>query len=89
MTIQQTSLEAWYMFKDEHFNNQELRILEVLTSHPGISYATISQLSGLTINSVCGRMNDLKHKGAVVCVGVEVNPKTGVRNRTYSSTMRR
>lgn len=81
--VQQTSLEAWYAFKDERFSRQEQEIMECLQSNPRISYSTISRLTGLTINAVCGRMDSLKKKGAVWHSGFEINPKTGVKNRTY------
>ena len=83
--IQQTSLEAWYEFQNTRFSRQEGIIYECLQQHPKISYSTLSQMTGLTINSVCGRMNCLRKKGAVMCVGIEVNPNTGIRNKVYSA----
>ena len=85
MSVQQTSLEAYHIFRQAgSFNRQESEILQVLKQYPGgLSYQQINERSRITINAVCGRMNDLKRKDAIIEDGSLINPYTGVRNKIW------
>ena len=82
--IEQTSLEAYYKFKDIHFNKQEKAILELLKSFPnGLTINEMVYYTKIEKNAICGRLGDLRKKDMVMGDGTRVNEKSGVKNKVW------
>lgn len=65
--VRQTSMEAYLEVKEKTMTPQQKKVLSVLSGdQPDYSRLEISYLSGIPINSVCGRVNELLKSGAIV-----------------------
>jgi len=67
MTAVQTSIYSYIKLKDENkLGNMQQKVLECIKNHAeGINNRQISEETGLTINCVCGRVNELRKFGYI------------------------
>ena len=72
----QTKLEAYdAIMNDGTAHRARDRVLAVVTAQPGLSRYEVSQITGLRLSSVCGRVAELRDK--VVAIGTKPDPQTG------------
>lgn len=73
--IQQTSLHAYTrMQQTGRLGECQKRVLLWLQNHPCTSDLEISSGTGLPINNVTARRNELYNKGLVRCTGKKTSP---------------
>jgi len=65
---------------------QAKRILRALAIHEDMTMQEIRHLTGIPINAVCGRMNELEHTGRVRCVRTRNHEFSRVRVKAYAIT---
>jgi len=80
--IRQTTILAYDHIKKEGFaERQNIMILNLLRSvEGGLTRQEVSDLLGLRLCAVCGRIKELMKEGAVFEDGTRINPSTGRRN---------
>lgn len=67
--MQDTSIKAYNEIKaDGTLNRQEMQIVSQMHQGKDYSLQELSQLTGIAINAVSGRCNDLKKKDVLQCV---------------------
>lgn len=78
MSVAETSLQAYWSEKlGLRFGKQAVQVLDNLCVYGPGSRADLAQRTGLKINVVCGRVNELIASGAVVENGTKRDPSTG------------
>lgn len=80
--MEQTSLKAYTKYKEE-FTGQRGLLIMILEQKQPLSYQQLAELSGLSINAVCGRMNELKRMEIIENCGTRLNEVSGVHNIVY------
>jgi len=82
MTVRATSLLAHEDIQsDGTAESQRIIILHFLRRYPdGLTRAEISSLMGISINAVCGRINELLEFGTIYEEGKRINQQTGKMN---------
>lgn len=83
--VQETSVVAYYEAAREGvLGVQASRIYDALRAAPdGLSNQEISARTGVRINAVCGRVNELRKAGLVVCGGLRLNQESNKQNMVW------
>lgn len=63
--------------------------MQTLRQVGALSRQSLSTLTGITINSVCGRVSHLLEIGAIEPCGAEINPDTNKQNELVRVVRRR
>jgi hypothetical protein len=74
--VRQTSLLSYLELRKEDLGKKQLQVFEFISEYPGCSDREIVKGTGLEINCVCGRRNELVKMGYVVDDGVKHEIKT-------------
>lgn len=65
-SVQETSIECYHAIRDEgRLSKQQSAVMEVIRKGRDYSLQEISRLTGLAINAVSGRVNELKESGVL------------------------
>jgi Mn-dependent DtxR family transcriptional regulator len=76
MTIRATSLEAYTALEYKLAPLQQ-KIYEIIQKHPNVSDNDIERISGIRINNVTGRRNELFNMGLIEYNGEKTDRLTG------------
>jgi len=79
MRAQTTQIDAFHSLTPEYLATCQGRVLKTIADHNGICNAEISQLTGMPINVVTARTNELMNRGRVIEVGKGESPVSGRR----------
>ena len=71
MAVQQTSLMSYSTLRTEQLGAKQQKVLTFVSAHPRCTDRDIMKGTGLTINCVCGRRNELSRLGFVKEVGTK------------------
>jgi len=64
--VSSTSIECYHAIRDEdRLSKQQSAVMEAIRKGQDYSLQEISKLTGLAINAVSGRVNELKESGAL------------------------
>lgn len=74
--IRQTSILSYIELSKEDLGKKQLQVYKFISSYPKCSDREIMKGTGLEINCVCGRRNELVKMGYVVDVGVKYDEQT-------------
>jgi hypothetical protein len=84
--IRQTSILAYKeIINDGLLGLMEQRVYNIICKYPGLCDREYSELTGLRINQITGRRNDLLRKGLVVDDGLKKFEKTNKTVMTWKT----
>lgn len=79
--VSDTSREAFHSLPVSHLQRKEASILALFGPATRLSRQQISEIGRLPINTVCGRVDSLLTKGALIEHGERKDPYTGKRQK--------
>ena len=85
MSVAQTSIVA---YRNHDFSPVKTTVYQCLLKHQPCSDKDIHRRTGLEINSVTGRRNELTKEGYVRHFGYKIDPITKTRVKTWIATER-
>lgn len=77
MTVAATSLDAYRTHREGNLGKQSATVFAFIALHPDCSRQEIAVGSGVAINAVCGRVDELLKVGSIEVSGVKRCSVTG------------
>lgn len=84
MTVQSTSIEAYYC-QQERFETQRETVYYIVKNAMHPSASDVARLSNLKINAVTGRLNKLEQDGLIRKAGKKMDPHTKMNVYYYEA----
>ena len=76
MAVQQTSLMSYSTLRTEQLGAKQQKVLTFVSAHPRCTDREIMNGTGLTINCICGRRNELVRFGFIKEDGTKYDDET-------------
>jgi hypothetical protein len=79
--VSETSREAFHTLPNLHLQAKEAVIMAIFGVNTRLSRQQISEITRMPLNGVCGRVDSLLTKGALIEEGERRDPFTGKRQK--------